>query len=237
MLHLPDIYANLKSNNMAKEIKNENAEAVVEAVSKTEKFFNENGKLISGIVIGLVAVAAVVFCWYKFAYEPAVEEAQGQMAIAEANFRAADYELALNGDGNVLGFAQIIDEFGAKAGKAVYFYAGVCELQLGNWDLAIDYLQSYKGTDEILKARALACIGDAYVGLEEYSKALGYFEKAAAVVENIYAANYLLKAGVVAEKLGENAKALGFYETIQDKYPQSIEGYEIAKYISRVANK
>ena len=237
MLHLPDIYANLKSNNMAKEIKNENAEAVVEAVSKTEKFFNENGKLISGIVIGLLAVAAVVFCWYKFAYEPAVEEAQGQMAIAEANFRTADYELALNGDGNVLGFAQIIDEFGAKAGKAVYFYAGVCELQLGNWDLAIDYLQSYKGTDEILKARALACIGDAYVGLEEYSKALGYFEKAAAVVENIYAANYLLKAGVVAEKLGENAKALGFYETIQDKYPQSIEGYEIAKYISRVANK
>ena len=237
MLHLPDIYANLKSNNMAKEIKNENAEAVVEAVSKTEKFFNENGKLISGIVIGLVAVAAIVFCWYKFAYQPAVEEAQGQMAIAEANFRTADYELALNGDDNVLGFAQIIDEYGAKAGKAVYFYAGVCELQLGNWDLAIDYLQSYKGTDEILKARALACIGDAYVGLENYAKALGYFEKAAGVVENIYAANYLLKAGVVAEKLGQNAKALGFYETIQNKYPQSIEGYEIDKYISRVANK
>ena len=34
---------------MAKEIKNENAEAVVEAVSKTEKFFNENGKLLAGI--------------------------------------------------------------------------------------------------------------------------------------------------------------------------------------------
>ena len=222
---------------MAKEIKHENAEAVVEAVSKTEKFFNENGKLISGIVIGLVAVAAIVFCWYKFAYQPAVEEAQGQMAIAEANFRTADYELALNGDDNALGFAQIIDEYGAKAGKAVYFYAGVCELQLGNWDLAIDYLQSYKGTDEILKARALACIGDAYVGLENYSKALGYFEKAAGVVENIYAASYLLKAGVVAEKLGQNAKALGFYETIQNKYPQSIEGYDIDKYISRVANK
>jgi tetratricopeptide (TPR) repeat protein len=222
---------------MAKEIKNENAEAVVEAVSKTEKFFNENGKLISGIVIGLVVVAAAVFCWYKFAYQPAVEEAQGQMAVAEANFRTADYELALNGDGNVLGFAQIIDEYGAKAGKSVYFYAGVCELQLGNWDLAIKYLESYNGKDEILKARALACIGDAYVGLENYTKALGYFEKAASVVENIYAANYLLKAGVVAEKLGENAKALGFYETIQNKYPQSIEGYEIDKYISRVQNK
>ena len=46
---------------MAKEIKNENAEAVVEAVSKTEKFFNENGKLLGGIVLGLAVVAAAVF--------------------------------------------------------------------------------------------------------------------------------------------------------------------------------
>ena len=222
---------------MAKEIKNENVEAVVEAVSKTEKFFNENGKVLGGIVAGLAVVAAIVFCWYKFAYQPAVEEAQGQMAVAEENFRAADYELALNGDGNVLGFAQIIDEYGAKAGKAVYFYAGVCELQLGNYELAIDNLKAYKGKDAILKARALACIGDAYAGLENYAEALGYFEKAAAVVENMFAAGYLLKAGVVAEKLGENAKALGFYETIKDMYPQSMEAYEIDKYIGRVENK
>ena len=222
---------------MAKEIKNENVEAVVEAVSMTEKFFNENGKVLGGIVAGFAVVAAIVFCWYKFAYQPAVEEAQGQMAVAEENFRAADYELALNGDGNVLGFTQIIDEYGAKAGKAVYFYAGVCELQLGNYELAIKDLKAYKGTDEILKARALACIGDAYVGLENYAEALVYFEKAAAVVENMYAAGYLLKAGAVAEKLGENAKALGFYETIKDQYPQSMEAYEIDKYIGRVENK
>ena len=222
---------------MAKEIKNENVEAVVEAVSKTEKFFNENGKVLGGIVAGFAVVAAIVFCWYKFAYQPAVEEAQGQMAVAEENFRAADYELALNGDGNVLGFTQIIDEYGAKAGKAVYFYAGVCELQLGNYELAIKDLKAYKGTDEILKARALACIGDAYVGLENYAEALVYFEKAAAVVENMYAAGYLLKAGVVAEKLGENAKALGFYETIKNQYPQSMEGYDVDKYIGRIQNK
>ena len=222
---------------MAKEIKNENAEAVVEAVSKTEKFFNENGKLLGGILAAFIVVAAGVFCWYKFAYQPSVEEAQGQMAIAEENFRTADYELALNGDGNVLGFAQIIDEYGAKAGKAVYFYAGVCELQLGNWDLAIKYLQSYNGKDEILKARATACIGDAYVGLEEYAKALGYFEKAAAVVDNMYAAGYLLKAGAVAEELGENAKALSFYKKIQDQYPSSVEAYDVDKYIGRIENK
>ena len=222
---------------MAKEIKNENAEAVVEAVSKTEKFFNENGKLLSIICVAVIVLCAAVFCWYKFAYQPKVNEAQGQMALAEQTFRTADYETALNGDGNVLGFAQIIDEYGAKAGKSVYFYAGVCELQLGNWDAAIKYLNSYKGKDAILAARATACIGDAYVGLEDYKKALGYFEKAAAVVDNMFAAGYLLKAGAVAEKLGDNAKALSFYETIKDQYPQSMEAYEIDKYIGRITNK
>ena len=222
---------------MAKEIKNENVEAVVEAVSKTEQFFNKNGKLIGGIAAGIVVVAAIVFCWYKFAYQPAVQEAQGQMAYAEENFRGGDYELALNGDGNTLGFVQIIDEYGTKAGKAVYFYAGVCELQLGDFESAIKYLEAYKGSDAILEARATACIGDAYVGLEDYGKALDYFEKAAKAADNMFAAGYLLKAGAVAEKLGENAKALSFYQTIKDQYPQSMEGYEIDKYIGRIENK
>ena len=221
---------------MAKEIKNENAEAVVEAISKTEKFFNENGKLLIGIFAAVVIVCAGVFCWFKFVNQPKVEEALGQMAVAEQNFRQGNYETALNGDGNALGFAQIIDEYGSKAGKAVYFYAGVCELQNGNWELAVKYLSSYNGKDAILAARAKGCIGDAYVGLEDYKKALGFFEQAAAA-DNMFAAGYLLKAGVTAEKLGDNAKALSFYKKIKDQYPQSMEGYDIEKYIGRIENK
>ena len=222
---------------MAKEIRKENAEAVVEAVSKTEQFFEKNGKLLSIICAAFVVVCLAVFCWHKFAYQPKVAEAQGQMAAAEQNFRAGDFETALNGDGNTLGFVQIMDEYGKKAGKAVYFYAGVCELQLGNFESAIKYLEAYKGSDAILEARATACIGDAYVGLEDYGKALDYFEKAAKAADNMFAAGYLLKAGAVAEKLGENAKALSFYQTIKDQYPQSMEGYEIDKYIGRIENK
>ena len=219
---------------MAKEIKNEQAEAVVEAVSKTERFFQENGKRLAIISAVFVALCVVVFCWFKFAYQPKVAEAQGQMAIAEQNFRAGNYEVALNGDGNALGFVQVMDEYGKKAGKAVYFYAGVCELQLGEWEQAIKYLEAYKGKDAILAARATACIGDAYVALEDYSKALGYFEKAAAAADNMFAAGYLLRAGIVAEKLGENAKALSFYKQIKDQYPQSLEAYDVDKYIGRI---
>ena len=52
--------------------------------------------------------------------------------------------------------------------------------------------------------------------------------------DNMFAANYLLKAGLTAEKLGQNEKALGFYELIKDQYAASPEGYEIDKYIGRI---
>ena len=175
--------------------------------------------------------------YQKFYAQPKSEEATAQMFPAEANFRNGEFELALNGDGNVLGFAQIIKDFGAKGGKDVYYYAGVCELQLGNYQEAINYLKKYNGKDDLLSARAQGCIGDAYVGLEKYNDALGYFEKAAAVADNMFAAGYLLKAGVVCEELGDNAKALTFYKKIKDQYPQSIEGYDIDKYITRIENQ
>ena len=219
---------------MAKEIKNENAEAIVEAISKTEQFFKNYGKKL-GTIAGAVVVLILGFIiWKTFVYAPAAEEAKGEMAYAEEQFRGGNFEVAMNGDGNSLGFAEVIDTYGAKAGAAAYFYAGVCELQLGNWESAISYLKNYKGKDAILKARATACIGDAYVALENYEEALNYFVKAAEVIDNMYAADYLLKAGVVAEKLGQNEKALGFYNIIKNKYPQSVAGYDIDKYIGRL---
>ena len=222
---------------MAKDIKNEKAEAVAEAVSKTEKFFNKNGKLLLGVLIGIVVAAVAAFCWFKFSYQPTVAEAQGQMAIAEQHAIAGDNEVALNGNGEDLGFNQIIAEYGSKAGEIVYMYAGVIELQNGNYQTAIDLLKKYDGDDDIFQARALACIGDAYVGLENYEEALKYFEDASDVIDNAYAAGYLFKAGLVAEKLGNTEKAIELYKLIKDQYPYSQEGYEIDKYIGRLENK
>lgn len=223
--------ANVKEREQARE------EKVIETVSKTDQFFRENKKTIYGVLIALVVIALGVIAYQKFYAQPKGEEAAAQMFPTEANFRNGEFELALNGDGNVLGFAQIINDFGAKGGKDVYFYAGVCELQLGNYQEAINYLKKYKGKDAILSARATACIGDAYVGLEKYSEALGYFEKAAAAADNMFAASYLLKAGVTCEELGDNAKALTFYKKIKDQYANSPEGYDIDKYITRIENQ
>ena len=221
---------------MAKNVNTTN-ETVGEAVSRTEVFFKKNGKLIGYIGAGLVVVAAIIVLIIQFYSKPLKDEAVGQTFTAEQYFRAEDYDKALNGDGNSLGFIQIIDEYGAKAGKAVYLYAGICELQLGNAPEAIGYLTKYNGKDPVLKGRALAGIGDAYSIAGEYENALKYYLQASQVEDNIFAATYLLKAGIICEELGRNDEALAHYRVIKDKYPQTFEGYEIDKYITRIEVK
>ena len=212
-------------------------EKVEERVSAVEKFFNENKKIIWGTLGALVVIGLLILAWQRFIMEPKKAEAREQMFPAEAAFRAGNYEIALNGDGNALGFADIVKEYGSKAGKAVYMYEGICQYMTGNYEAALASLKKYTGKDPILAARALACQGDALVALEKYAEAVPYFEKAAARADDMFAATYLLKAGVTCEELGQDEKALGFYKKIKDQYPQSVEGYDIDKYITRIENK
>ena len=222
---------------MSKNIDQKNAErnqTVGEAVSKTEEFFQNYRKTIIYSTIGLVAAIGIIVAVQYLWLIPLKKEAVNQTYVAEQLFRADNFEAALNGDGNALGFAQVIKEYGSKAGSIVYFYAGVCELQLGNYESSIDYLKRYKGDDKLVLARAKCCIGDAYAGLENYKQAHSNYVNAAKMDENPLAASYLLKAGIIAEEMGDKDQALAHYQIIKEKYPQTIEGYEIDKYISRV---
>ena len=209
---------------------------VAEAVSKTELFFKENGKIIYGCVIAALVIALAIIAYNRFILQPKKAEAVKQLAQAERWFEAGEYELALNGDDNDLGLEDIISQYGGKAGEAVYLYAGIAKLQTGAFEDAISYLKKYNGKDPIMLGRAQACIGDAYVELNDYPTAISWYEKAAKTTDNAFAAAYLLKAGIAAEANGDNAKALSCYTTIKDQWSNAPEAMEIDKYITRINN-
>ena len=210
-------------------------ENLEQTVSATEQFYNENKKTIWGVVAAVLVIGLGILAYNKFVYQPKCVEAMQQAYPAEMSFQAGEYELALNGDGNNLGFADIIADYGTKAGKAVYLYAGICELQLGNNEEALSYLKKYNGKEPILAARAKACEGDAYVALGDYEAAVRSYKAAVSTADNVFAAGYLLKEGSALEALGRKEEALACYKTIEDQYPQSLEAYDIAKNIARVA--
>ena len=213
---------------------NESEINVGEALNKTEHFLQENGKILTYVTAAVVAVIALGF-GYQYLYRvPLKKEALNQMFVAEQHFRADAFDLALNGDGNSLGFSQIIDDYGSVAPKSVYFYMGICQLQLGNYNEAINTLKKYKSDDPILYARSLCNIGDAYASLSQNTEALSYYKKAIAQSDNLFAAQYMIKAAFIEEQNGNKEAAIKLFEEIKLKYPQSMESFEAEKYISRL---
>ena len=191
-----------------------------EAVSKTEDFFKKYGNMMYGCILAVLIVALAILAYNRFILQPKKQQATDQMAQAERWFLAGEYELALNGDDNDPGLLDIIDQYGSKAGEAVYMYAGVAALQTGDFQGAIDQLKKYDGKD--------------YTELQDYKNAISYYQKAAKTTGNALAAAYLLKAGIVAEEAGDKAQALSFYKEIKDKWGNAPEAMEIDKYISRI---
>ena len=212
-------------------------EQVATTVSGVEEFFKKNQKWIEWAVLALLIVILAIFAINRWVIAPAKAEAQAQMFPAEQLFRAGNFEAALNGDGNTLGFNDIISNYGKRAGKAVYLYAGLSNLQLGNNQEALDLLKKYSVKDKIMQGRAYSAIGDACSNLKDYTNALAWYKKAAALEDNEFRPAYLLKAALVSEETGDLAGALSLYQEIKTKYPQTVEGYDVQKYISRIENQ
>jgi len=208
---------------------------VEEVYSKTEDFINDNQNHIITIVGVLVAIVVGFYAYNRVYLEPLDQEAHGQMFVAEQYFNKDSFELALNGDGNYLGFIDIADEYGSTtAGNLAHYYAGICYLRTGRFEDAISELETFSDGGEILGAVALGAIGDAHMELEDVDEALSFYEKAATASENNFTSPvYLQKAGFAAEKVGSYDKAIDYYTQIEEDYPTSTEGRNAAKYIAR----
>ena len=141
--------------------------------------------------------------------------------------------LALKGNPMHMGFEAIAEEYGStKAGNRAKYCAGIIYLRMGDYNKAIDYLNSYKGKDDFTPILAKVLVGDAYYELNKVKDAVDCYEKAARMDDNEITAPYaLFKAGMGYLKLGDNAKADDAFKQIKEKYPFSTEARQIDKYI------
>jgi tetratricopeptide (TPR) repeat protein len=232
---------NFEKKNMAK--KNvgqpDNLQELESALTKTERFIEENQKPITYAVIAVIVVVTALLGINRFYLQPRQQEAQSQMFMAENYFERDSFNLAINGDGNYLGFLDIIDDYGmTKAANLAKYYTGISYLHLGQYEEALDYLNSFKSKDLLLGPISEGAKGDARLELGDTSAALRHYRKAYSMNENeLTSPVYMLKAAKVHESLGNLEDALALYREIKEKYPESTEGQDVDKYIARVQIK
>ncbi|MBQ5638911.1 MAG: hypothetical protein IIV06_07695, partial [Alistipes sp.] len=90
-------------------------EALGQAMSKTELFFENNGRKMTYIFLALVVLGVAIFGYRQLIVQPRVEKAAALLSEAQARFNVEtpDFELALNGDENGAGFLDVIDQYGS----------------------------------------------------------------------------------------------------------------------------
>ena len=212
----------------------ESPEALAEQISKSEEFIEKNKNVLTYIILGIAVVIGGFFYWKSQMAEKETE-AQTEMYKAQFYFDADSLTKALSGDGNNLGFMDIIEEYdGTKAANLSKFYVGVIYMQQGKFDDAITYLNDFSSSDLLIQARAYALIGDAYVETKDMANAISYYQKAADYKENEYfTPMYLMKLAQAQEANNDFAGAITSYNKIVKNYPKAQELNDAKKRLAR----
>jgi tetratricopeptide (TPR) repeat protein len=213
----------------------ENPDVLAGKLEGAEDWVTKHSK--TAIAIALV-IATAVAGYFGFNYYKDSQNvlAQKEMFQAVYYFEADSLTLALNGDGNNLGFVDIVDEYGiTEAGNLSNYYAGVCFLKQGKYEPAILYLKDFESNDLLVQPRAYSLIGDAYMEQNKYEDAVDYYNKAAAYKPNkFFTPAYLMKAALAYEKLNQNDKAKEAYDKIITDFWESPEFKNARKYKARL---
>ena len=213
----------------------EQLQEVNEALTGAGKWIEDNSNLISWIVCGIAIVIMGIIALNRYVLQPRALDASNENAKAVVYFMAEDWDKALNGDdAECIGFEEIARKYKFyQQGKLAALYAGICYFEKGEFEDAAKYLKKFSADDLNIDPAACQLLGDAYVELQEYGKAVKAFESAAKSGNDIIAPMSLKKAGIVYLHEGQKANANKAFETIKADYPTSIEAQDIDKYIAK----
>lgn len=211
-----------------------------EYANKTESWFEENQKLITAVIGGVLILAVAYLLYGRFISEPKEIDAAAESITAQTNFadaiNAEDkkvkdslFTLALNGSEGKFGFLKIADKYsGTDAANLAQYSAGIAYLNLGDNKKAIEHLEKFKAKDEIIGPLAKGAIGDAFAQLNQNKEALEYYEKAAKMSDNATTTpRFLFKAGQMAYVLGKKDVAFKHFSEIKEKFESSPESRNI----------
>lgn len=219
-----------------------------EQFSAAEAFVNKNRKYVIGAIVAVVVLGLGWYLYHQYVSVPRENKASTELAKGQEYFMAEQFDKALNGDGATFaGFKRIADDYSSTdAGNLANLYAGLCEANLGKWQEAVNYLESFDtSSDAIISPNAVDALGNAYAHINHLDKAVECFKKAASMadkaskdgVNNTLSPHYLLQAGEVLESQGKKADALEIYQKIKKDYLNSytVQTKQIDAYIERAS--
>lgn len=203
---------------------------------QVQNYVRENGKMIAGISVALVAVALFL---YIYITNKKTENLEANMELGKSAmlYEQGQYKSAIDGDRarGIPSLKDIAEKYsGTPAGEQARLLLGNCYLYTNQFDNAISAYESASPDGDILKAGVLAGLGAAWEGKKNYLKAAEYFEKSAkAFVDDQISADRYVQAGRNYALAGDKQKAKAIYEKVRNEMKAQRYGpHELDRLIS-----
>lgn len=209
-----------------------------DALLQLQGFWQKNNKIVTGVLVAIVAVVGGWYGYKQFIQKPNEEEAADLIYKAQQYFAVDSSHQVLDGDGINKGVLYVIKNYGGtKSGNLAHFYAGVSYLKLGDFNKAVEHLKDFSTDAKQIQMVAYGALGDAYSELNKKDDAVTYYKKAGNTFEKdeFSSAEYLFKAALLSETLGKTKDALDLYKEIKEKFPTTDKGFQADKYIYRLS--
>ena len=211
-----------------------------ETLTKHEAFFLKYQKQILGCIAALVVIIAAVILYHNYVAVPQAQKDNTALAKGQEYFMNEQFDKALNGDSTgFVGFAKLAADLGGDAANLANLYAGLCYANLDKWQEAVNYIEKFDTkNDQMISPAALGALGNAYAHLNQLDKAVRTLKKAAEKADNnSLSPTFLIQAGEILESQNKKDEALKLYQTVKEKYFNSMQYQTIDAYIERASAK
>lgn len=219
----------MASNNQQPEEKN-TVEVLNENLTNVGRAVATNTRAIYVAFGALILIAALTLGYIYLIHNPNRDKAYEALNQVEITAMGNDSIAAAE-------YAKVADKYSGAPAKLANLSAGEALYNLGKYKEAAERLEKFSSKDNVLQANAKALLGDCYVNLKQYDKAISAFNDAIkdCKANPQIAPRVILKKAVVFDAQKKYDKALECYESIEKDYPQFQlgNGMSIKAYIER----
>lgn len=185
-----------------------------------------NKKAIITVAAIVLAIVVIGLIWF-FVNSSANKKADEAIALADTEMN----------DSIALDRYMEAAALGAKSGNRAKLEAAIRLYNKGEYQKAISYLEDASTGSDIVEAGKYTLLGDCYVNLENYDKALSCYDKAISTADNNpqIVPFVMVKKANIYRAQGKYAEEYDTYKTIFDKYPEYTNNlnFDIRKYAER----
>ena len=206
-------------------------EEVNESLSTAAQRIEANKKYIYWALAAIAAIMLLVFGYLHLIQKPNEEKAIQQIGKADMEQMQGDEDAALKD------YEKVAAEFSNKAGERAHLNAAILLYKKGEYDKAVKHLESFTPSGNVVGPASQSLLGDCYVNLKKYDKAMAAFDKAISMAgENEqYVPVFMLKKATLLHEQKKYAEEAAVYQAIKDNYPNYSQqtGLQVEKYLER----